>query len=76
MLRRIENPDRTRLVLASQALSHNPFPARSRRVVGPDNIFRIRVGDYRILYTVEHQQLIVLVLTIGHRRDIYRQLAT
>jgi mRNA interferase RelE/StbE len=76
MLRRIENPERTRLILASQALSHNPFPAESRRVVGPDNIFRVRVGDYRILYTVEHQKMIVLVLTIGHRRDIYRQLAT
>jgi mRNA interferase RelE/StbE len=76
MLRRIENPERTRLILASQALSHNPFPAELRRVVGPDNIFRVRVGDYRILYTVEHQKMIVLVLTIGHRRDIYRQLAT
>jgi mRNA interferase RelE/StbE len=71
-LRRIDNSDRARLIRASQALSHNPFPSTSRRVIGPDDVFRIRVGAFRLLYTVEKAQLLILVLTVGHRRDVYR----
>jgi mRNA interferase RelE/StbE len=71
-LRRIDNSDRVRLIVASQALSQNPFPPTSRRVVGPDDVFRIRVGAYRLLYTVENTKLLILVLTVGHRRDVYR----
>jgi mRNA interferase RelE/StbE len=71
-LRRIDKSDRVRLILASQALSQNPFPPTSRRVVGPDDVFRIRVGDYRLLYVVENSTLLILVLTVGHRRDVYR----
>jgi mRNA interferase RelE/StbE len=70
-LRRINNSDRVRLIRASQALGHNPFPATSRRVMGPDDVFRIRVGSYRLLYTVENTKLLILVLTVGHRRDVY-----
>jgi len=73
-LRRIDNPDRVRLIRASQALAYDPFPSSCRRVVGPDDIYRIRVGAYRLLYTVEKERLVVLVLTVGHRRDMYRQI--
>ena len=41
-------------------------------MVGPDDVFRIRVGAYRLLYTVENTELLILVLTVGHRRDVYR----
>jgi mRNA interferase RelE/StbE len=71
-LRRIDNVDRERLIRASQALGLDPFPPASRRVIGPDDVFRIRVGPYRLLYTVENTRLLVLVLTVGHRRDVYR----
>jgi mRNA interferase RelE/StbE len=71
-LRRIDNSDRVRLIVASQALSPNPFPPTSRRVVGPDDVFRIRVGAYRLSYTVENTKLLVLVLAAGQRRDVYR----
>ncbi|MBJ7434175.1 MAG: type II toxin-antitoxin system RelE/ParE family toxin [Microbacteriaceae bacterium] len=71
-LRRIDNSDGVRLILASQALGNNPFPANSRPVVGPDDVFRIQVGPYRLLYTVEKAKLLILVLTVGHRRDVYR----
>jgi mRNA interferase RelE/StbE len=71
-LRRIDHPDRVRLIRASKALGLNPFPGQQRRVVGPDDVFRIRVGSYRLLYTVVNEKLLVLVLTVGHRRDVYR----
>jgi len=73
-LRRIDNPDRVRLIRASQALAYDPFPLSCRRVIGPHDIYRIRVGAYRMLYTVENERLVVLILTVGHRRDIYRHI--
>ena len=39
---------------------------------GADDVWRARVGDYRILYRVEDERLIILVIRIGHRRDVYR----
>ena len=41
-------------------------------LAGPVNIWRVRVGDYRIVYTIKDDILLVLVLRIGHRREIYR----
>jgi mRNA interferase RelE/StbE len=73
-LRRIDGTDRERLIRAAQALSFDPFPAASRKIVSPDDIYRIRVGSYRLLYTVENGRLLVLVLSVGHRRNIYRGL--
>jgi mRNA interferase RelE/StbE len=39
---------------------------------GADDVWRARVGDYRILYSIEDDRLVVLVITLGHRRDVYR----
>ena len=53
------------------ALGNNPFPHGSIKLHGSDNDYRIRVGPYRILYTVHHKELIIAVITIGHRKDVY-----
>jgi mRNA interferase RelE/StbE len=52
-------------------LAINPFPPNSKKLQGRDG-YRIKTGDYRILYNVDGDQLLVLVLRVGHRRDIYR----
>jgi len=54
------------------ALAENPYPAGTTQLQGAEKFFRIRVGDYRILYTVEHHRLVILIIRVGHRRDIYR----
>ena len=53
-------------------LTENPRPSGCVRLRGFDNTYRIRVGDYRILYEVQDQRLLIYVLRIGHRREIYR----
>jgi mRNA interferase RelE/StbE len=53
------------------ALGNNPFPNGSIKLHGGDNDYRIRVGPYRILYTVHHKELIIAVIMIGHRKDVY-----
>lgn len=56
-----------------EKLSSNPLPPGHEKMAGMDNCYRIRQGDYRIIYTIQDKELIVLVLKIGHRREVYRQ---
>jgi mRNA interferase RelE/StbE len=55
-------------------LAADPRPPGARRLKGELDLFRVRCGNYRIIYSVEDVQLVVLVVRIGHRRDIYRAL--
>jgi len=52
-------------------LRDNPRPGGCKKLQGRDG-WRIRVGDYRVIYHVQDDALVVLVLTVGHRRDVYR----
>ncbi len=53
-------------------LAEDPHPFGSIKLQGSTNIYRHRFGNYRILYTVESDQLIVYIIEIGNRKDIYR----
>jgi mRNA interferase RelE/StbE len=55
-------------------LAGNPRPRGTERLQGPQGGFRLRVGDYRILYDVDDAQQIVIIARIRHRRDVYRGL--
>ena len=59
---------------ALSLLAQNPFSEllNVKRLKGADNLYRIRLGDYRIVYELRNEQLIVLVIKIGHRREVYR----
>jgi len=54
------------------ALAINPRPKGVKKLTGLDSLYRIRTGDYRIVYQVRDDRLIVLVVRIGHRKDVYR----
>lgn len=54
------------------ALGENPRPEGYIKLKGSDNLFRIRVGPYRIIYTIQDNKLVVLVLEIGDRKDVYK----
>ena len=61
-----------RLVRAMLALPDDPFPPGSRKLSGHDDVFRIRVGVYRVVYDVTEATLVIIILKIGHRKDVYR----
>ncbi len=61
-----------RVDAAILALAEVPHPPGSKKLQGEDDLYRIRVGDYRILYRVEENRLIILVVDVGNRRDIDR----
>ena len=70
-LRRIDQVDVLRVRGAIALLAHDPRPPSSRPLRGRDG-WRLRVGDYRILYTIDDGVLRIVVVTLGHRRDVYR----
>ena len=55
-----------------RALAATPRPRRTKRIKGVPDLWRVRVGDYRILYTIEDRNLLIVVVRVGHRRDVYR----
>jgi mRNA interferase RelE/StbE len=69
-LRKIDQPVRHRLQGAIALLAQDPRPPAARALQGRPGL-RVRVGDYRIMYTVADDVLLVVVVTLGHRRDVY-----
>lgn len=69
-LKRIDHQDRDRIRGAIALLGQDPRPPGAKALQGRDG-FRVRVGNYRIIYTVQDDILVVVVVTLGHRRDIY-----
>lgn len=56
-----------------RGLGEDPFPPQARKLSESDNIYRIRVGDYRVIYTVERKIVTVVVVRVRHRREAYRK---
>ena len=63
---------RARLVSRIQGLASNPRPTGSQKLAGADHSYRLRQGAYRIVYSVDDPTLVVTVVKIGHRGDVYR----
>jgi len=61
-----------RVVSAINALAGNPFPQGVRKLAGFEHAYRVRVGDYRILYDIFEKKLIIEIIRIRHRKDAYR----
>lgn len=61
-----------RIAVKIEALGHAPRPPGCKKLSGEKDLYRIRVGAYRVIYAIHDQRLIVLVLDIGDRKDIYR----
>jgi mRNA interferase RelE/StbE len=62
----------SRIRKATDALATDPRPYGCKKLTGQGDKYRLCVGDYRIVYSVEDEELIILVIDLGHRRDIYR----
>ena len=67
----IPSKDVARIVKCISALAKNPYPVDATRLRGREE-WRIRQGNYRILYIVEEQIVTVFIVKVGHRRDVYR----
>jgi mRNA interferase RelE/StbE len=70
-LRKLDPQIRRRLLDAIETLGDDPRPHGARKLVGYDDAWRIRVGDYRVLYEVFDEAVLVTVFKVGHRRAVY-----
>jgi mRNA interferase RelE/StbE len=71
--KRLPKPAQIRLANELRALVDDPRAAGVVKLPGDENAWRIRVGDYRVLYEIHDQRLLVLVIRVGHRKDVYRK---
>lgn len=71
-IRKLDPQVRRRIDGVLVLLADNPRPPSARQLVGGDGEWRVRTGDYRVVYEINDGVLVVLVVAVGHRRDIYR----
>lgn len=71
-LRKLDPPARRRVQAVIDLLAENPRPPSAKQLVGGAGAWRVRTGDYRVIYEIEDAVLRVVVIALGHRREIYR----
>ena len=72
-LKRLPTDAVVRILAAVEGLRSDPFPAGSRKLAGAEDTHRIREGSYRVVYSVIASRLVIEVIRVGHRRDVYRK---
>lgn len=70
-LRKLDPAARRRVQAAIELLAEQPRPSGAKKLTGGEGEWRVRTGDYRIIYEIHDQVLLLLVVAIGHRREIY-----
>lgn len=63
-----------RVTKALRGLERDPRPAGMNKLSGSADLYRIRIGDWRVIYAIQENKLLVLIIQVGHRREIYRRL--
>jgi mRNA interferase RelE/StbE len=71
-LRGIDRQWIPKVLAAIEALADDPRPVGCKKLVGSDHTYRIRIGDYRVVYEIQGGELVVFVVRVRHRRDVYR----
>jgi len=72
-LKRLDRQTIPRIVEAIESLGEQPFPPRARKLQGSGHTYRIRVGDYRVIYDVFEAGLLIQVVRVRHRKNAYRE---
>ncbi|MEU4872978.1 type II toxin-antitoxin system RelE/ParE family toxin [Streptomyces sp. NPDC021608] len=75
-LRAVSRPDAMRILTALTALGDDPYreDADVKKLTGPSGLYRLRVGSYRVAYQINDGELVILVVKVGDRRDVHRNL--
>jgi len=72
-LRKLDPPTAARIVRTLEVLADSPRPPAAKPLVGRPEVWRVRTGDYRVLYEIDNDVLVVLVIRIAHRSRVYER---
>jgi len=72
-LRKMTAQARAQIAPVIDALATNPRPSGVKKMSGVASLYRVRVGDFRIIYTVDDGALLVVIITVGNRREVYKK---
>jgi mRNA interferase RelE/StbE len=72
-LKRISKAEVHRIIQAVEGLSDQPRPPGSRKLSGSDSTYRIRIGNHRVIYEIHDDVILIEVVKVGHRKDVYRK---
>jgi mRNA interferase RelE/StbE len=74
-IKKLDSKNRQRIVEAIEKLSEDPIPHNAKRIYGTaEKLFRIRVGDFRVLYRVDYGEIIIIVVNVDSRKRVYRDI--
>ncbi|MCK4934831.1 MAG: type II toxin-antitoxin system RelE/ParE family toxin [Simkaniaceae bacterium] len=71
-LRKLPKSDLKKIAKKIDKLAIKPLPPGNEKLKGHDNLYRVRQGDYRIVYSIFEDKLVVCIVKVGHRREVYR----
>ena len=63
-----------KLIIRIKSLKDNPKPSGCRKITGSENDYHVRIGDYRVIYEIDEKNKQIIILAVGHRKDIYRNI--
>jgi len=71
---KISNDDAETICEVFKELSLNPHPVGSKKLSGKETLYRVKQGDYRVVYTIDHKEKIIKIILVAHRKEAYRHL--
>jgi mRNA interferase RelE/StbE len=73
-LRRLPKKVINNIITTIEKLANDLHPVGSKKIIGTEHTYRQRIGDYRILYSIESSRLVIAIIRVGHRKDVYRNI--
>jgi mRNA interferase RelE/StbE len=70
--RSLDRQVQRRVATKIEELCSNPFPPGAKKLQGEPDHYRVRAGDYRVVYRVDGRRVVIVIVRIGHRREVYR----
>ncbi|MBA1438498.1 MAG: type II toxin-antitoxin system RelE/ParE family toxin [Epsilonproteobacteria bacterium] len=73
-LKKIDKLEIPKILDAIEKLANDPYPISHKRLLGTEHTFRIRIGNYRVIYSIENKQLAIEIIRVRHRKEAYRKI--
>ena len=71
-LKKIDRTEISKILSEIEKLSQEPYPLNHKKILGTEHIYRIRVGNYRVIYSIVNDELIIEVVRVRHRKEVYK----